>query len=157
MVQHPRVVRPVAARSSCAGTARPRRILPGRRASTTPKSGWGRNRAGTGQEPGRNRARYVGTGQDAAPLGRNREGTRPGRKRPAWPWAVEPGRNRAGAGQQRSNRTGHGRTSHHSDTELENARIWICRHFNIILHVFFFAIVVSFENQRRPNESGTHP
>jgi hypothetical protein len=30
----------------------------------------GRNRAGTGQEPG-----TVGTGQDAAPLGRNREGT----------------------------------------------------------------------------------
>ena len=137
MVQHPRVVRPVAARSSCAGTARPRRILPGRRGLLNPLVGLGqepgRNRAGTGQEPG-----TVGTGQDAAPL-RAGTGKEPGRKRPAWPWAVrvEPGRNRAGAGQQRSNRTGHVRTSHHSDTELENARIWICRHFNIILHVFF--------------------
>ena len=49
----------VAGPGSCAGTARPRRILPGRRAETGQQPGsnrpLGRNRAGTGQEPGSNR------------------------------------------------------------------------------------------------------
>jgi hypothetical protein len=131
VVQHPRVVRPVAARLlRIRGTTRPRRILPGRRAGTGQEGTGQEPGAGTGQEPtagqepGRNHV------QEPREHGRGREG-RTGQE-PAWAaWGT--------AGRQESGRsraaTARGARPHARTTPTQNWKTLasrICRHFNIL-------------------------